>query len=206
MSKLSFWWWCAGKCLTTSSLGKRCQALIDNVCSFPWCKHSHHGLFQAGSMLLNVELGRDVHNHSVLESLCRLTPAHLSFGAGKWQLQGHTESWLLSPVSFLFLTEQSSTGSSKNLYLKNKTKTCPHLAELDKRKVVKRSQIGGNCPHYRRRKDTATATPGTGLYSCFCSSVAVSHLKPILNLGRRLVLLPKQCLNPILSPEGSYIS
>ena len=34
--------WCAGKCLTTGSLG-RPKCLVCSTCQFPWCKCSHHG-------------------------------------------------------------------------------------------------------------------------------------------------------------------
>lgn len=38
------------------------EILVCSVCLFPWCKYSHHSLFQAINVAsLNVELGRDAH-------------------------------------------------------------------------------------------------------------------------------------------------
>lgn len=62
--------------MSTSQLSreKNIKALIDSVCLFPWCKYSHH---VGTNMLLNAELGRDVHDHLVLKTLYELAPAHL---------------------------------------------------------------------------------------------------------------------------------
>lgn len=50
---------CAGKYLTTGS-GTRGQK---GICQFPWCKCSHHGLFQPTSrMPPHADLGRDMCN------------------------------------------------------------------------------------------------------------------------------------------------
>lgn len=53
---------CAGKCLT-SSLGEKKKVLqCRSTCEFLWCNYSHHGRFQATSvMFLHVDLGRDAH-------------------------------------------------------------------------------------------------------------------------------------------------
>ena len=40
--------WCAGKCLTVCSLEKK--TLIRSISWSPWCRHSHHGRFQAVTM------------------------------------------------------------------------------------------------------------------------------------------------------------
>ena len=49
--------------------------IICNICSFPWCKYSHHGCFHTTSVTsLNMDLGNDAHNW--LSWTCRIQLQH----------------------------------------------------------------------------------------------------------------------------------
>lgn len=40
--------WCAGKCVTASSLLQKInKSMVCSICHFPWCKYPYHGPFQA---------------------------------------------------------------------------------------------------------------------------------------------------------------
>ena len=180
MNKLSFWYWCAGKCLQTNSLEKNFKVLLYSVCPFPWYKH-YHAFVQA-----------------IKVTECRVGKRWTPLGPCKPVKAGSNSTLGSEEGKYWFeVTQMVASWAHLHFYYRqssNWSESC----YLQKQKFLYICKVvRGNSHPCIQAEVGATLLPhGPYRSLCFCSGGSVSRVKSILNLGADLLCLSKQYISP----------
>lgn len=135
-------------------------------------------------MSVNAELGRETQNHRILVSLYKLSSTLLGSEKGK-KTDPRSHRWLIPKPTFLPLYYRTKQELSILKPLFSKAKMYVHLQGYTK-EGVRDPNLVETLTHTGR--GSYTTASWTGPYLCLYSGVAISHVTPILSLGRRLTL------------------
>ena len=102
------------------------------VCPLPWCKHSNMTFFKLPTCHWMQSWEERRRPLNPCEPVQTLSSTPLGSEKGKKPIQGHTDGWFPSQLSFLFITEQSRNWASGSLYFKKQKRM--HICKVTQKK------------------------------------------------------------------------